>query len=146
MGQGRTHFNFFDMVFGRRINFKHPLQHGVRALVTLCEDFLDYGVPGLAQYHVPILRRPMRGQVERTLGIIGDHLAAGEAVWVHCMHGLDRTGCVIGSYLASSGQPPDEVLAGLLDRFPARRRQAPYIEAWRPYADIIRSFRQETAL
>lgn len=147
-------FFYYALLDGRLIGSEHPgalghprgiaayfvAEHGVRALITLTEDFLDYGIPDLAQYHVPILRQAMRAQVERAVGLIGDHLAKDEAVWVHCMHGLDRTGCVLGCYLASMGQAPEQVIAGLLDRFPPRRREGPYVELWQRYADIIRSF------
>jgi len=113
---------------------------GVRALITLTEEFQSYGVPGLQQHHVPIAGTPTRQEVEPAVALIREHLSRDERVWVHCQHGIDRTGCVIGCYLASAGQPPERVVTELFERFPERRRHPLYVELWRPYAELIRSF------
>ena len=112
---------------------------GVRAILTLTPGFQDFRFPGLVQHHVPIRDMPSRKQVAEAVEIVGAHLRLAEPMWVHCQHGLDRTGCVIGSY-ASIGQSPDEVVAELYGKFPERRRTALMIKLWKPYKEMIRSF------
>jgi len=147
-------FYHYDFLDGRLMGSEHPcslgrpkqlIEHflrtqGVRALITLTTDFIDYGVPELRQYHVPIANMPSRGQVRQAVTLIHQRLAQNEGVWVHCQQGIDRTGCVIGCYLTATGSDPGRVIAELLQKFPERRRTPRMVELWQPYADMIRSF------
>jgi hypothetical protein len=146
------HYTFLD---NSLIGSEHPaifgnarpiLDHfvgklGIRALITLTPGFQDFRYPNLTQYHIPIHDMPSVDQVSQAIEVIRQHHSRKEPVWVHCQHGLDRTGCVIGSYLASLGQPPGEVIAELYGKFPERRRNSRMIALWEPYEAMIRSFR-----
>ena len=145
------HYTFLD---GRLVGTEHPdlpgrpvqiaerlvRELGVRTRITLTPLCRQFGIPGLAEHHVPMGDRPTRADVARAVELVRTSLAGGGAVWVHCQHGIDRTGCVIGSYLAAAGRPPEAVVAELFGRFPERRRHPRMVELWRPYADMIRSF------
>jgi len=145
------HYSFLD---GRVIGSENPSalgrlretldyfvgERGARALIALTEDCMDYGVPALAQYHVPIRGVPTREQVERAHGAIRRHLEQGDVVWVHCQQGVDRTGSVIGCYLVWLGQPAENVIAALFRMFPEHRRAPFWVDMWQPYMELIRSF------
>lgn len=145
------HYTFLD---GRLVGSEHPdlpgrpvqiaehlvREFGVRTRVVLTPAFHPFGIANLAEHHVPMGDNLARSDVARAVDLVRTALAAGGAAWVHCQHGVDRTGCVIGSYLASAGHPPEAVIAELFRRFPERRRNPRMVELWRPYADMIRSF------
>lgn len=151
MPDGFFHYSFLD---GRLIGSEYPgavgpalvqitrmmAGRGSTALLTLTPRFARYPVPGLVQYHLPLPSPPSHSQVADAVEVVRGHLAAGDRVWVHCQHGLDRTGCVIGAYLCQSGVGADEVIAMLLARFPPRRRHPRMLEFWRPFEELIRSF------
>jgi protein-tyrosine phosphatase len=144
------HYSFLD---GTLIGSEHPanlgkpqrmiepfIAAGVRAILTLTPAFQDFHTPSLKQFHVPIRDMPAREQIVEAVATVREQLAQGRSIWVHCQHGIDRTGCVIGSYLASIGQPPDDVIRELYAKFPERRQQRQMIELWKPYEAMIRSF------
>ena len=109
-------------------------------MLTLTPGFEIYDIPGLTQHHIPMGDLPTRAEVKQAIDIIAAHLAQSDRVWVHCQKGLDRTGCVIGAYLVSSGIAPDRAVALLLERFPPVRRHPRMIQLWRPFEQLIRSF------
>lgn len=144
------HYSFLD---GALIGSEHPanlgkaariiepfIAAGVHAILTLTPGFQDFHTPALQQFHVPIRDMPAREQIVEAVTIVQQQLTRGRSMWVHCQHGIDRTGCVIGSYLASIGQPPDGVIRELYGKFPERRRHPRMIELWKPYEAMIRSF------
>jgi atypical dual specificity phosphatase len=149
--EGFFHYSFLG---GRLMGSEHPAvlgrprplvehfvrERGVRTLLTLTVPFVDYRVAGLVQHHVPIVGVPTPEAAARAVACIAEGLAAGGAVWVHCQQGLDRTGCVLGCYLVSAGEPPEQVIAEVLARFPERRRHPAFLQLWEPYAVVIRSF------
>ena len=109
-------------------------------LLTLTPRTRAYALAGLTQFHVPLEGLPTRDQVAEAVQIVRERLALGDCVWVHCQHGWDRTGVVIGGYLVQSGEEADQVIAMLMDRFPPARRHPRMRELWRPYEELIRSF------
>lgn len=144
------HYSFLDGVL---IGSEHPanlgkasriiapfVAIGVRTILTLTPGFQDFHEAAIQQFHVPIQDMPSPSQIAEAIEIIDVSCAAGQRVWVHCQHGIDRTGCVIGSYLASIGEPADRVIVELYARFPERRRHPRMIELWKPYEAMIRSF------
>jgi hypothetical protein len=147
---GFFHYSFLD---GSLVGSEYPavlgnpkrviapmVASGIRALLTLTPSFQDFHEPAIAQFHIPIEEMPSRQQIADAIAIIDRHLNSGQGIWVHCQHGIDRTGCVIGSYLATIGQPADRVIAELYAKFPERRRNARMIALWEPYEKMIRSF------
>lgn len=66
---------------------------------------------GLNYYHVPLpgLSRPPREQVAEVLRLIA---TSPSPVFVHCQHGVDRTGTIIASYrITHDGVTPEAALA-----------------------------------
>jgi hypothetical protein len=108
-----------------------------KTILTLTPSHQDLRFPGLVQHPIPIRDMPSVEQVGQAVEIIRQHLSRNEPIH---QHGLDRTGCAIGSYLASIGQRPDDVIAELYEKFPERRWNARMIALWSPYEKIIRSF------
>ncbi|HSI32931.1 MAG TPA: tyrosine-protein phosphatase [Tepidisphaeraceae bacterium] len=120
-------------------------ERGVRTMLTLTPTSRALGVDGLRQLHLPIDGEPTRAEVGRAVGLVAEGLERG-GVWVHCQQGVDRTGVVIGSYLASIGHPPERVIGELAERFPERRRAARMVALWEPYRRMIRSFGRESPM
>ncbi len=114
-------------------------QCGVRTIISLTPAQPRLVVPELRQLHLPIKGTPDRSEIEQAVEMVTDGLMIG-GVWVHCQQGIDRTGCVIGSYLASTGVPADDAIARVYSCFPARRQHPRMIELWEPYRRLIRSF------
>lgn len=144
------HYDFLD---GRLIGSENPdlpgrarqiaerlaRERGVRLVISLTPMRPSLAVDGLRHVHLPMPGVPHRDDVVRAVALIAEGLESG-AVWVHCQQGIDRTGCVLGSYLASTGWGCDRVVEELFSRFPAARRQPVMRELWKPYVELIRSF------
>ena len=145
-------FFHYKLLDGKLIGSEHPLTQPRRLIESFIQDNqIAAGITlttrpwrpptALAEhFHLPCENVPPREVIERAMAIIGERVARGEAVWVHCQQGIDRTGCVIGCYLASGGMPVDEVIDELLARFPSRRRERRILELWKPYGEMIEQF------
>jgi hypothetical protein len=148
---------FFHYAFlqGRLIGSEHPDAHGrpsacvdrvlagrtPATLLTLTRlPLADLRISGVSQRHIPIGDSPTRDQIAEAVRIVAERLDAGNSVWVHCQRGIDRTACVIGSYLVSTGTAADKVIAELFDRFPPSFASPRMRELWETNAQIIRSF------
>jgi tyrosine-protein phosphatase SIW14 len=73
-------------------------QLGVRE--TMCLNGENDNALG---WHGLVLARPMNAlegmdEVEKLVSDLKRSLALGRSVYVHCTHGRDRTGCIIGAY------------------------------------------------
>jgi hypothetical protein len=117
----------------------------VRTVLNLTERPWTYGVGVLAARHLPMSDRHIQQTAHETLSlavrVIEQGVSAGQGVWVHCQGGIDRTGCVIGCYLISTGLTPEAAIASIKDRWPERRKQrALSHELWEPVADRIRAY------
>lgn len=83
---------------------------GVGALLTLTETPLAAGAlerHGLRGLHLPVddFHAPTTGQMLEALAFIDEARADGEAVAVHCLAGMGRTGTVLAAYLIRGGLP-----------------------------------------
>lgn len=54
---------------------------------------------------------PTRALMRSVLDTIGEAIASGECVYVHCWGGIGRTGTVVGCWLVEQGQSGQEALA-----------------------------------
>jgi protein-tyrosine phosphatase len=115
-------------------------RYGLRAMLTLTQEFYDFRIPGLQQHHVPLpnSRRADKEKYQEAVRVVRTHVRAGQPILVHCQRGLDRTGVVIGCYLVSTGRPADEVIEEILSKFPLQWELSRLRELWEPQADRIR--------
>ncbi len=129
----------------RRLAQRLVAEHGVRTVVNLTERAWTYGTEELAVHHLPMSDRYIdqtaHETLERAVGIIGQGISAGRGVWVHCQGGIDRTGCVVGCYLVSTGTDTETAIGAIKDRWPERRKKNPTShELWEPVAERIRAY------
>ena len=118
-------------------------REGMRVAITLTEQMHQWHRPDLVQYHVPIIGVPERQTLVQVVALITEHLGRGERVWVHCRRGLDRTGCVLGCLLVSTGMEPAEAIEQVATHFPPLWRHAQTAGWWDAYAGRIRGFAAE---
>ena len=99
---------------------------GATALVSLmeAEEMAWYGVAdmpekaaelGLAHYHLPIIDMDIPDeQFEESWQVTGaeirNRLMSGEAIVIHCLGGLGRTGTIAGRLLVELGLDPDTAI------------------------------------
>ena len=89
------------------------IQHlGVIRLVTLCDEpFESRAIKsecksrGLQNFHIPLspFVRPRRHEIANFLELLEQRHKA--ATYVHCIHGRDRTGSMLGIFRLSQGWP-----------------------------------------
>ena len=129
-------------VFGNGCDTAKELccRYSIKHMVTLTPEYEDFEIKGLKRYHIPMYDIPSRQDMQQLLKIMDNALSRNEAIWVHCKQGIDRTGCVIGAYLAHKGLNPEEVIEELLAKF-KKRLSHPRIETlWKDKIDFIRSY------
>jgi protein-tyrosine phosphatase len=115
-------------------------RYSIKHMITLTPEFNAFEIKGLTRYHVPMYDIPSRQDIERLIIIMERALSYNEAVWVHCKQGIDRTGCVIGAYLAYKGLDPEEVIGELLNKFKKRLSHPKLETLWKDKIDFIRSY------
>jgi len=118
--------------FSKYYNIKHIIN-----LTSQCEE---YHIDGLKEYHVPVYDLPFEKDMKQLFNIIEKGLSRKEPVWIHCERGIDRTGCVIGSYLVYKGYNPEEVIEELLDKFKNRIQYPYFYKLWEDKIAFIHSF------
>jgi hypothetical protein len=153
--QSYFHYSFLDdrlfggeriSVFGNEQRLADELRktYGIAALINLLPPPASIRVTGMEMHPLPIEGVPPLETIEEGIRLIGTLLGEGKRVLIFCNQGLDRTGCLIGAYLAHLGQPPEDVFEELLQRFPPRRRQPQYVSLWAPYREVIRGVSERT--
>jgi protein-tyrosine phosphatase len=123
---------------GRLLAGRYPSGEDVAALraagVTLVVDLTEEGE--LAAYALPAEVRRERvpiadfaaadvETVRRVLDLVGEELAAGGIVYLHCRGGCGRTGSVVGCYLVERGSAGNEALARVAELCGARCPETP---------------------
>jgi hypothetical protein len=82
---------------------------GVRAILNLCAEFTDLhaieAAHGFEVYHLPIEDEaiPDLAELEKALDWLDEATYLGRKVFVHCRHGVGRTGTVLNAYLLRRG-------------------------------------------
>jgi len=82
---------------------------GVRAILNLCAEFTDLhaieAAHGFEVYHLPIEdeEAPELAELEKALDWLDEALYLGKKVFIHCRHGIGRTGTVLNAYILRRG-------------------------------------------
>jgi hypothetical protein len=129
---------FIDL--STRADGVYPYEH---QLAKICRD------RGIDSEYLP---RPLPAEtvpdyaddVTDVLRAVKSSLDAGQRVYMHCSHGVGRTGMVIGCWLVERGFDPEDALDELARRFAAMNKsrhyrstpssalQAEWVENWEP--------------
>ncbi|MDP3428231.1 MAG: dual specificity protein phosphatase [Humidesulfovibrio sp.] len=82
---------------------------GVRAILNLCAEFTDLHVieadQGFEVYHLPIEdeEAPDLAELDKALDWLDEAIYLGKKVFIHCRHGIGRTGTVLNAYILRRG-------------------------------------------
>lgn len=84
---------------------------GIRAVVSLVEQRLDF--PGFDALHLPVpdFTAPTSEQLRRAIEFMDEQIAAGRPVAVHCLGGKGRTGTVLAAWLIAHGESAEHAVA-----------------------------------
>jgi protein-tyrosine phosphatase len=84
-------------------------RQGVRAILNLCQEFTELheieSAAGFEVYHLPIAdeEAPDLAELEKALAWLDEATYLGRKVYIHCRHGIGRTGTVLNAYLLRRG-------------------------------------------
>ena len=82
---------------------------GVRGILNLCAEFTDLhrieAEQGFEVYHLPIEDEaaPDLAALEKALDWLDEAIYLGKKVFIHCRHGIGRTGTVLNAYILRRG-------------------------------------------
>jgi protein-tyrosine phosphatase len=80
---------------------------------------------------------PTLEQLRQGSAFIGEALAEGRGVYVHCMSGVGRAATTAAAYLVSTGQTPEAAWAKLRQVRPFLRPSAPQLAVLREYRERL---------
>jgi protein-tyrosine phosphatase len=105
-------------------------RYGVRGLIRA------YQGRGLAVFHLPVLdqRVPSTADMRAALDWVDEGLDAGEAVLIHCVGGLGRSGLAAAALLRTRGASSDEAVAEV------RRARSPRAVETAEQEEFVRGF------
>ncbi|MBU1228791.1 MAG: dual specificity protein phosphatase family protein [Proteobacteria bacterium] len=82
---------------------------GVGGILNLCAEFTDLhrieAGQGFEVYHLPIEdeEAPELAELEKALDWLDEAIYLGKKVFIHCRHGIGRTGTVLNAYILRRG-------------------------------------------
>jgi len=82
---------------------------GVRGILNLCAEFTDLhsieAEQGFEVYHLPIEdeEAPDLAELDKALDWLDEAIYLGKKVFIHCRHGIGRTGTVLNAYILRRG-------------------------------------------
>lgn len=82
---------------------------GVRAILNLCAEFTDLHeierAHGFEVYHLPVEdeQAPDVDELEKALDWLDEAIYLGRKAYIHCRHGIGRTGTVLNAYILRRG-------------------------------------------
>ena len=115
-------------------------EYGLRHLLTLTTKFVPYISKEITRHHIPIQMIPNKEQADKAIVIIENALSKKQAIAIHCSHGIDRTGCIIGCYLVKQGRDPDEVIDQLIFNVSRKRPRSNLKEILKPSYELLYEF------
>lgn len=84
-------------------------QEGIQAILNLCGEFCDLHQieesQGFEVYYLPLQDEtaPMLEELENALAWLDEAIYLGKKVYIHCRHGIGRTGTVLNAYFLRRG-------------------------------------------
>ncbi len=100
-------------------------ENGVDAILNLCAEFCDLHEieeqHGFEVYYLPIVdeEAPDLIELEKALAWMDEAIYLGKKVFIHCRHGIGRTGTVLNSYLLRRGLG-SKMAGKVLKRLPSK--------------------------
>jgi atypical dual specificity phosphatase len=129
--------------FSRDIQGLHDA--GVRAVVNTCEEYegptIEYGRLGIEQLRIPTtdFTHPKLDDVELAVEFVQQHVARGEAVYIHCKAGRARSATVAICWLIKyRGMSPEQAQRELL-------KARPHINPQLPQRAVVQEFARRSA-
>ena len=90
-------------------HLEHLKSEGINAIMNLCAEYCDLhsieSHEGFEVYYLPVHdeEAPKLQALEDALSWLDEAIYLGKKVYVHCRHGIGRTGTVISAYLLRRG-------------------------------------------
>lgn len=92
-----------------RAHLKALSAQGIQCILNLCDELTELAnierEAGFEVYHLPIIdeEAPELEALDKALEWVDEALFLGKHVYVHCRHGIGRTGTVLNAYLLRKG-------------------------------------------
>ncbi len=93
----------------QRAHLKALSEQGIQCILNLCDELAELAhierEYGFEVYHMPVIdeEAPELEALDRALEWVDEALFLGKRVYVHCRHGIGRTGTVLNAYLLRKG-------------------------------------------